>query len=110
MNFDFRNYIFYPYIYTTAVRGLSLTDVRRKSRKIDRPLSCPCRHTINSEKFEIFCTTMCGCPHLKNPLVRFGQTSIPLTADVFYGQPLDRLQKQNNFFEPKYFLKYALEC
>jgi len=56
-------------------------------------LPCPCEHTINLEKSDVFCTKKCGRLHLK-PLpscpqnVRTKQPTPPLylTADVFYGQ------------------------
>jgi len=61
--------------------------VRKMSALAQPP--CPCRHTINFEKSDVFYTKKCGRPHLKNPssLVRTGQP-LHLTAYVFYGQPL----------------------
>jgi len=95
-------------------QGSTINDVRKKSRKI--PLCsqnirtgsapCPCGHTINFEKLEVFFTKKCERPHLKNPPcsqnVRTGQTSSPLTADVFYGHwtasyPKAKLRKNKNF-------------
>jgi len=76
----------------------SIKDIRIKSRKTDPLLACPnwlnplypCGHNKNFEKSDVFCTKMCRRPHLKNPPfpknVRTGQT--PLSADVFYRQPL----------------------
>jgi len=55
----------------------SINDVRTKSRKIDPPCPknvrtgstlfppCPCGHTINFEKSEVFCAKKCGRTHLK---------------------------------------------
>jgi len=78
----------------------SIKHVRTKLRKIDPlsplstkcphwlnpPPSCPCRHTIDFEISEVF------SPKVVEPLcpqdVRTEQSSFPLTADVFYGQPL----------------------
>jgi len=41
---------------------------------------CPCGHTINFEKFDIFCTKKCGRSHSKNPLS-------PWPQNVRTGQP-----------------------
>jgi len=66
---------------TEEHKGPSIKDVRAKSQKID-PLPpcpknvrtgstpCPCRHTINFEKSEVFCAKKCRRPLQKNPLVR----------------------------------------
>jgi len=43
-----------------------MKDVCTKSQKIDPFHPCPCGHTINFEKSEVFCTKKCGRPHLKN--------------------------------------------
>jgi len=49
-------------------------------------------------KNPVLCAKKCGRPHLKNPFppcpknVRTRQTSLPLTADIFYGQPLTNLK------------------
>jgi len=62
-----------------------------KIAKIDLLPPCPCGHTINFQKSEVFFTKKCGRPHLSSPLsenVRTRQTPSPLTADIFYGQPL----------------------
>jgi len=46
---------------------------------------CPCRHTINFKKSEVFCPKKCGRPHLKYPLVRkmSALDKSLLSADVF---------------------------
>jgi len=48
------------------------------------PSPCPCGHTINFKKSDVFCAKKCERPHLKNPLVCTGQPL--LTADVFSGR------------------------
>jgi len=54
-------------------KGLSIKDVSTKSQKIDFLIrtgstpSCPCEHTINFKKSEIFRTKKCGRPHHENP-------------------------------------------
>jgi len=62
---------------------------KKRSRAIHPLPTCPCGHTITFKKSEDFCAKKCKRPHLKTPLVRTGQTSYPLTADVFYGRPLN---------------------
>jgi len=65
----------------------------RKMSALAQPSSspCPCGHSINFEKSDVFSTRKCGRPHLKNALppcsqnVRTGQTLSPLTADILYG-------------------------
>jgi len=73
--------------------GPSIKSVGTKSREIDtlyplsakcqhwlNPLPCPCGHTINFEKSEVFCIKKCRRPHLKKPafsIVRTGQTPPP---------------------------------
>jgi len=67
--------------FASNVNGRSLgpihktKDVHTKSRKIDPCPPCPCGHTINFEKFEVFCTKKCGRPHrvflLDGPLCHY---------------------------------------
>jgi len=47
--------------------------------------SCPCRHTINFEKSEVFCTKKCGRPHMKN--------LFPLTWVSFMDSPKQTILK-----------------
>jgi len=47
---------------------------------------CPCRHTKNFERSEVFCIKKCGRPHLKNSRTLVCKISaldnpFPLTAD-----------------------------
>jgi len=42
--------------------------VHTKSQKIDLLPPCPCGHTINFEKSEVFYTKNCGRPLLSSPL------------------------------------------
>jgi len=41
---------------------------------------CPCGHTLNFEKYVVFCTKKCRPPHLKNP---------PCPQNVCTGHPPD---------------------
>jgi len=88
-------------------KGLSIKDVRTKSKKLSSSpfvhkmsalaqlpsLSCPCEHTINFEKLGVFLRQKFRTSASEEPLppcpqnVRTGQLPSPLTADVFYGQP-----------------------
>jgi len=91
-------------------KGPSIKDVRTKLQKVDplppcsqnvrtvsipyppHPPPCPCGHTINFEKPDIFCTKKCGHPHLKTPSLSekcpHRKNLLPLTADVLYRRPL----------------------
>jgi len=51
-------------------------------------LHCPCGHTINFEKSDVFCTKTYGRPNLKNSLFLVHTGHPPLIAKVLYGKPL----------------------
>jgi len=84
-----------------ALKGQSIKNVRTKSTTLPcpnwlKPLPpCPCGHTINFEKPEVFGTKKYGRLHLKNPLSpcpHWTNHPSPLTVDVFYGRPLRNLR------------------
>jgi len=97
--------------FTEAInyKGPSMKEVRTKSRKIDPLPHCPhwlnvawlCDHTINFEKFEVFCIKKCGlknlplsasakCPHWTNPSPSYcGRLS--WTAPYWIRFEIDRL-------------------
>jgi len=59
------------------------------------PPPCPCGHTINFEKSEVFVPKSTDVRILKYPLVRkmSALNNSALTADVFYRRPLQRKVK-----------------
>jgi len=82
----------------------SIKDVCTKSRKIDPPLivrkmsalaqpihPCPCGHTKNFEKSEVFLQQAVRTPAFEDPPPPYAKCphwTNPQIADVFYGQPL----------------------
>jgi len=72
--------------------GPSIKNVRTKSQKID-PSPCPCGHIINFEKFEVFAPKSADVriSILIRKMSALNRPLHPLTADVFYGQPLTEI-------------------
>jgi len=88
-----------PCFYSSADKSLKTSAQNREKMALLAPLSalaqalstpCPCGHTINIEKSEVFCTKKCGRPHLKTP------RPSPLTAGVYVQY---RIVEKKFFFE-----------
>jgi len=81
-----------------------------KNSALTHPLPpCTCGHTINFEKFEVFCTKKCRRPHLKNPLLscpHWTNPPSPLTANVIV---LSFYQVNGNNERKIYLLELAFD-
>jgi len=65
---------------------------------LSQPPHCPCGHTINFEKSDVFCTKKCGRQHRKNPLVRTGQAPLrPKCGRFLWIAPYEAIKVFNSW-------------